>query len=178
VEEDSGMRGLKVEVVQGSILEVRADAIVNAANSLGIMGGGVAGVIKRAAGPEIEEEARRHAPIPVGQAVVTSGGRTAFKAIVHAPTMPRPAMRIAPENVALATRAALGAADAHGLMSLALPGLGTGVGGVSAADAAVHMVRAIKKFEPRALQSVVLVDIDAELVNAWRACLNEQQTRT
>ncbi|MER3425275.1 MAG: O-acetyl-ADP-ribose deacetylase, partial [Nitrospiraceae bacterium] len=49
---------LQVGIVQGSILDVDADVIVNAANSRGIMGGGVAGVIKRAAGIEVEEEAR------------------------------------------------------------------------------------------------------------------------
>src|SRR5881628_2201287 len=102
---------IQITVVQGSILEVEAQAIVNAANSLGFMGGGVAGVIKRAAGSEVEEEARKQAPIPVGKAVLTSGGRTSFKGIIHAPTMPQPATRIPAQNVALATKAALSLAD-------------------------------------------------------------------
>jgi len=162
---------IQIVIVQGSILETRVEAIVNAANSLGIMGGGVAGVIKRMAGPEVEEEARRQAPIAVGQAVVTSGGRSRFVAIIHAPTMPRPAMRIDPENVGLATRGALVAADARGLRSLAIPGMGTGVGGVAAQDAAMQMLRAIRTFQPRSLQSVVLVDIDPKMVDAWRLAL-------
>ena len=97
----------EITVVHGSILEVDAQAIVNAANSLGIMGGGVAGVIKRAAGAEVEEEAWKLAPIPVGSAALTSGGKTKFTGIIHAPTMPRPAMKIDPQNVAKATKAAL-----------------------------------------------------------------------
>src|ERR1700752_492457 len=153
-----GDQRLQIRVVQGSILEVEVQAIVNAANSRGIMGGGVAGVIKRAAGPEGDEEARQQAPIPVGSAVLTSGGQTRYQAIIHAPTMPEPGMRIDPRNVALATQAALALADAFGFPSVAIPGMGTGVGGVAYADAAAMMIKEIRAFVPQALQSVVLVD--------------------
>src|SRR3989442_5909123 len=159
---------MQVRLVQGSILEVDVQAIVNAANSRGIMGGGVAGVIKHAAGPEVDEEAQRQAPIPVGSAVVTSGGRTRYQAIIHAPTMPAPAMRIDPQNVALATRAALALADAKGFASLAMPRMGTSLGGVAHADAAALMITEIRAFVPRALQSVVLVDVDPAMAQAWR----------
>ena len=164
---------LQIRVVQGSILEMDVQAIVNAANSRGIMGGGVAGVIKRAAGLEVDEEARRQAPIPVGSAVATSGGRTRYQAIIHAPTMPEPAMRIGPQNVALATRAALALADARGFASVAIPGMGTGVGGVAHADAAAMMIKEIRAFVPQALQSVVLVDVDPAMVQAWREALKD-----
>jgi len=160
-------------VVHGSILDMDVQAIVNAANSRGIMGGGVAGVIKRAAGPEVDEEARRQAPIPVGTAVVTSGGRTKYQAIIHAPTMPEPAMRIDPQNVALATQAALALADARGFASVAIPGMGTGVGGVAHTDAAAMMIEEIRTFVPHALRTVVLVDVDPAMVQAWRDALKE-----
>lgn len=159
---------LCITVVHGSILEVEAEAIVNAANSLGIMGGGVAGVIKRAAGAEVEREALAQAPIPVGRAILTSGGRTKFRGIIHAPTMERPAMRIPAGNVAQATRAALALADERGFASVALPGMGTGVGGVAPADAAAAMVEAIALFRATALRSVVLVDVDRAMVEAWQ----------
>jgi O-acetyl-ADP-ribose deacetylase (regulator of RNase III) len=144
---------------------------VNAANSLGSMGGGVAGVIKRAAGVEVEEEARRQSPISVGSAVLTSGGRTSFKGIIHAPTMQEPAMRIPAENVALATKAALALADEHGFASIAIPGMGTGVGGVAHTDAAALMIQEIKHYSPRALRSVILVDVDQAMVSAWKQAL-------
>jgi O-acetyl-ADP-ribose deacetylase (regulator of RNase III) len=163
-----GGQRIQICVAQGSILEMDVQAIVNAANSRGIMGGGVAGVIKRAAGPEVDEEAQRQSPIPVGSAVVTSGGRTRYQAIIHAPTMPEPAMRIDPQNVARATRAALALADARGFASVAIPGMGTGVGGVAHADAAEMMIKEIRAFAPQALQSVVLVDVDPAMVQAWR----------
>jgi O-acetyl-ADP-ribose deacetylase (regulator of RNase III) len=159
---------VKITVVQGSILETDAQVIVNAANSLGLMGGGVAGVIKRAAGAEVEREAAKSAPIRVGKAVLTSGGKTKFKGIIHAPTMPEPGMRIPAQNVALATKAALTLADEKGFESVAIPGMGTGVGGVAHADAARVMVEAVRSFSPRMLTSVILVDVDAAMVSAWR----------
>ncbi|MBI4401078.1 MAG: macro domain-containing protein [Nitrospirae bacterium] len=165
---------MQITVMQGSILEVEAEAIVNAANSRGIMGGGVAGVIKRAAGPEVEEEARRQAPIVVGRAVLTSGGKTKFKGIIHAPTMPEPAMRIPAQNVALATKAALALADEKGFDSIAIPGMGTGVGGIAHTDAAARMIAELKAYRARTLRSVILVDVDPAMVKAWSARLNEK----
>jgi len=159
---------MQITVVHGSILDADAQVIVNAANSLGLMGGGVAGVIKRAAGAEVEREAVKDAPIRVGKAVLTSGGNTKYKGIIHAPTMPEPGMHISAQNVALATGAALTLADEKGFESIAIPGMGTGVGGVAHADAAKMMVETVRAFSPRTLKSVILVDVDATMVNAWR----------
>jgi len=52
-----------------------------------IMGDGVAGAIKRRGGKIIEDEARRHAPVPTGKAVITTAGRLKAKYVIHAPTM-------------------------------------------------------------------------------------------
>ena len=166
------MNLLEITCVQGSLLDVEAQAIVNAANSHGLMGGGVAGIIRRAAGSHVEDEARRQAPIPVGHAVLTSGGRTRFEGIIHAPTMPEPAMRIPVQNVRLATRAALRLADEQGFVSLAIPGMGTGVGRVAPEEAAKGMVEEIRQFHPQSLQSVILVDIDPVMVRAWQSALS------
>ncbi|MBI5777340.1 MAG: macro domain-containing protein [Nitrospirae bacterium] len=166
---------LKITITQGSILDADAQVIVNAANSLGLMGGGVAGVIKRAAGAEVEREAVKDAPIRVGKAVLTSGGKTKFKGIIHAPTMPEPGMRIQAQNVALATKAALMLADDKGFESIAIPGMGTGVGGVAHADAAKAMVETVRAFSPRTVKSVILVDVDSAMVNAWQACLADSK---
>ncbi len=166
---------MQITVVHGSILDAEAQVIVNAANSLGLMGGGVAGVIKRAAGAEVEREAVKDAPIRVGKAVLTSGGKTKFKGIIHSPTMSEPGMHIPVENVAFAMGAALMLADEKGFMSIAFPGMGTGIGGVAHADAAKLMVKTVRAFSPRALKSVVLVDIDPEMVAAWRDCLADSK---
>ena len=167
---------IDITLLQGSLLEVKAQVIVNAANSHGLMGGGVAGIIRRVAGSQVEDEARRQAPIPVGQAVLTSGGRTRFEGIIHAPTMPEPSMRIPVRNVRLATLAALRLADEQGFVSLAIPGMGTGVGKVNPEDAAQGMIDEIRRFQPQSLQSVILVDIDPVMVQAWQAALSSPMT--
>jgi O-acetyl-ADP-ribose deacetylase (regulator of RNase III) len=165
---------VEITVIHGSILDADAEAIVNAANSLGIMGGGVAGAIKRTAGAEVDEEARRLAPIPVGRAILTSGGKTRFKGIIHAPTMPQPAVRIEPQNVALATRAALSLAETYGFQSVALPGMGTGVGGIAHEEAASLMIQEIRQYTARVLQIVVLIDVDPAMVQAWKRWLGHE----
>lgn len=159
---------MEIIITRGSILDVEVEVIVNAANGEGWMGGGVAGAIKRAAGVEVEKEAVAHAPTAVGEAILTSPGRTKFKGIIHAPTMEQPAMRIPVANVGLATRAALALADQEGFTSVALPGMGTGVGGVSPAAAAKAMLQEVRAFRPQHLTKVVLVDIDPKMVDAWR----------
>lgn len=169
--ESEPSKELEIVVVQGSLLDVDVQVIVNAANSHGLMGGGIAGVIRRVAGFQVEEEARKQAPIPVGMAVLTSGGRTKFRGIIHAPTMSEPAMRIPLSNVGIATRAALALADEQGFLSLGFPGLGTGVGRVAPQESAREMIEAIRRFNPEVLQSVVLVDIDSLMVQAWQDLL-------
>ena len=128
-------------------------------------------MIRRAAGVGIEREAREKAPIRVGEAITTSGGESKFKAIVHAPTMARPSMRIPPQNVYKATLACLRAADRSGLQSLAIPGMGVGIGNVGKGEAARLMLQAIKDFSPEVLRRVVLVDVDQRMVNRWKAAL-------
>lgn len=160
-----------LRIQQGSILEVQAEAIVNAANSLGIMGGGVAGVIRKAAGPDPEREARQRAPIAIGEAILTSAGELPFKGIIHAPTMERPAMATTAEKVKQATRAALKTADAEGLASIAIPGMGTGVGRVPHAEAGRAMLEAVQEFDPEHLTRVIFVDIDERMVKAWQEAL-------
>lgn len=152
-------KNVRIRVIEGDITELDVDAIVNPANSLMFMGGGVAGAIKRKGGIEIEEEARRHAPVPVGEAIATTAGKLKAKYVIHAPTMERPAMRIGLENVEKATRAALLLADKLGLESIAFPGMGTGVGGVPYYDAARKMLEVVKEYIDNGtkLREIILV---------------------
>jgi O-acetyl-ADP-ribose deacetylase (regulator of RNase III) len=77
-----------LQVVRGDLLEEPSDAIVNAANGHLAHGGGVAGVISRAAGPALQDESdrivRERGPVPTGSAVVTTAGRLPFKGVIHA----------------------------------------------------------------------------------------------
>lgn len=162
---------MEVEIKRGSLLEVDADVIVNPANSYGYMGGGVAGVIRRFGGDEIEKEAVSKAPVPVGSAILTTAGKLKFKGVIHAPTMEEPAMKTTEEKVRKATRAALKLADELCFKSVAFPGMGTGVGKVPKDIAARVMVEEIKNFNPVCLEKVILVDLDEEMVEEWKKAL-------
>jgi len=160
---------LRIEVRHGDLTKQAADAICNPANSLMFMGGGAAGALKRAGGEDVEREALKHAPVPVGKAVATTAGNLKARWVVHAPTMERPAMRTTGEKVYRATNAALECAEAAGAKSIAIPGMGTGVGMVSCENAARAMVKAIKKFSKseKHLREIFLCDLDYGMVVAW-----------
>ncbi len=171
-----GMGKLEITLLVGDLTKQEADAITNPANSLMFMGGGAAGALKRAGGEEIEKEARMKAPIPVGKAVATTAGRLKAKFVIHAPTMERPAMPTTREKVYLATKAAIECADEVGAKSLVIPGMGTGVGGLSFEEAAEAMISAIKEISKKLknLQKIILCDINEQMVKAWRKELERQ----
>lgn len=146
--------GVKLVVVEGDITRASVDAIVNPANSLLIMGGGVAGAIRRAGGVEIEEEAIRHAPVPVGGAVATSAGRLKARYVIHAPTMERPAMRIPVDNAAKATAAALRLGEELGVASIAFPAMGAGVGGLGVREVSRVMASVVAGHDARSIRIV------------------------
>jgi O-acetyl-ADP-ribose deacetylase (regulator of RNase III) len=132
---------------RGDITELEVDAIVNAANNQGWLGSGVAGAIRRAAGDEVEREAVAQAPWPLGDAVRTGPGKLAgrgVKAILHAAAM-APGGSATAATVGGATEAVLRLAAAEHLDSIALPALGTGVGGLDYASCAAAMAGALRR---------------------------------
>ncbi len=167
-------KDVKIIVEKGDITKLEVDAIVNAANSMLIMGGGVAGAILRAGGREIQEEALKYAPIPVGKAVATKAGKLKAKYVIHAPTMNRPAMRIHKENVQLATRGALECAEQLKVGIVAFPGMGTGVGGLNLNEAAQVMVQEVKRFIDKGtvLKQIIFVGFTQDLAQAFKTALN------
>jgi O-acetyl-ADP-ribose deacetylase (regulator of RNase III) len=158
---------MSIIVERGDLTKVSCDAIVNPANSFGYMGGGVAGAIKRVGGIEIEKEAVSKAPIPVGKAVATTAGVLPCKFVIHAPTMREPAMRIGVENVRLATQAALELGVKLNLKSIAIPGMGTGVGKVPVEDAAEAIATIAKEFE-NDFEKIILLDRNDDMTEAFR----------
>jgi O-acetyl-ADP-ribose deacetylase (regulator of RNase III) len=159
-------RGSIIKCVQGNVLDVKADAIVNPANSLMIMGGWLAGFLKRVGGEIIEREARKYAPVPVGKAVVTEAGRLPYRYVIHAPTMEKPAMRIPPDNAYKAAYASLVKAFDLGVEKLLIPGLGTGVGGLSPLEAGRAVAKAIKDFldlVPSGIREIIVIDLNKDI---------------
>ncbi|MGD8506400.1 MAG: macro domain-containing protein [Candidatus Bathyarchaeota archaeon] len=166
-------KSVELIVEKGDITRFEVDAIINAANSMLIMGGGVAGAILRAGGREIQEEALRYAPVPVGKAVATKAGNLRAKHVIHAPTMDRPAMRIHRENAQLATKGALECAEQLKFGSVAFPGMGTGVGGLNLQEVAQDMVQEIKRHidNGTTLKQIILVGFTEDLTQAFQnAC--------
>jgi O-acetyl-ADP-ribose deacetylase (regulator of RNase III) len=115
-------------LVDGDIAEQATDAIVNPANSELILGGGVAGAIRRKGGPKIQEECDKIGGTPVGTAVITTGGNLKAKHVIHAVG---PQMGEGDEDRKLrnATLNSLKLADQHKLKSITFPAISTGIFG-------------------------------------------------
>lgn len=121
------------------------DAIVNAANSSLLGGGGVDGAIHRAGGPAILEECRQIVSkigrLPAGRAVITSGGRLRAKHVIHTVgPIYRGGQNNEAETLASCHRESIGVADAQGLISLSFPAISTGAYGYPVAEAAAIAV--------------------------------------
>ena len=134
----------RITLHKGDLTRVSADAIVNAANNALWMGGGVAGALKQAGGKEIEEEAVKQGPIPVGEAVVTGAGALKARYVIHAAVMATDLATDA-EKIRTATQNSLLRAEELGLKSVAFPALGTGVGGFPCSRAAEVMIDAVNE---------------------------------
>lgn len=119
------MNNTTLELVEGDITDLDVEAIVNAANENLILGGGVAGTIKRRGGPSVQEECRRIGSTPVGTAVITGAGKMKFKHVIHA-VGPRMGEGDEDRKLSAAVRSSLALADRHGLKSVAIPAISTG----------------------------------------------------
>lgn len=161
-----------VAVLDADITCLSVDAIANAANTMLWHGGGVAGAIARAGGPEVEAESRAVAPVGLGEAVATTAGAMPARWVVHAATM-EPGGPTSAEVIRRATAATLRCADDLGARSLALVALGTGVGGFPLADAARIEVAEVRAHVAAgtALERVVFAVRGAEAVAAFEAAL-------
>lgn len=122
------------EAMVGDLTQVQADAIVNAANGIGPMGGGVAAALRRAAGREVEEEAiarcKKEGPFAPGSVYVTGAGHLKARFLLHAVTMTYPAQPSSVEIVERCLHRLVEVAQQMQLRRVALPFLATGVGGV------------------------------------------------
>jgi O-acetyl-ADP-ribose deacetylase len=138
------VRGVTIECVRGNIThQPDIDAVVNAANAQLRIGGGVAGAIHSAAGPELEKECRPLAPISTGQAVITGAHRLPNRFVIHClgPVYGRD--EPADELLAACYRNALRLAAQNNVSSIAFPAISTGIFGYPLEPAAEVAVSAV-----------------------------------
>jgi len=170
---------VELVLVEGDITAQRVDAVVNAANSSLLGGGGVDGAIHRKGGPAILAECRRLRAtsyprgLPVGEAVATTAGNLPARWVIHAATMAAPGGTTSADIVRRCTAATLWKAEELGARSLALVAFGTGVGGFPIDQAAEIEVDEVRRHleSGSKLERVVFAVRGAEAVAAFERAL-------
>lgn len=158
--------GTEFTVLRGDLLQQPVDAIVNAANGMLAHGGGVAGIISRAAGAELQAESDRlvvaQGAYPTGSAVVTTAGRLPFKGVIHA-VGPRQGEGDEGRKLEQALDAAFARAREQGWNSVAFPAVSAGIFAVPAAVCARAYAAAVKR---SGLSKVLLCLRDQPVIDA------------
>lgn len=158
-----------IEVIKGDITKVKADAIVNAANSSLLGGGGVDGAIHRAGGPEILEECKKivenQGRCEVGEAVITTAGKLPSEYVIHTvgPVW-NDGSKGEPEKLSKCYKNSLKLAVENNCRSIAFPNISTGVYGYPKKAAAEVAVKAVSGFlaETNRPEKVIFVCFDEE----------------
>lgn len=150
------VKNSKIKLVQGDITELNTDVIVNAANAQLILGGGVAGAIRRKGGPKIQEECDKKSPTFIGGAVITTGGNLKAKHVIHA-VGPRMGEGNEDEKLKNATLNSLKLMDEHDLKSIAFPAISTGIFGYPIDRCAKIMIATAKDYLSEDTQIEVVI---------------------
>ena len=159
---------------QGSLLDLEVDAIVNAANSSLMGGGGIDGVIHRAAGPELKEACRPLAPCPPGEVRVTEGFGLAPRLIFHTVgPIWRGGDRGEAELLRSCYEVCLAETKARDLKSIAFPAISTGAYGFPIEQAAKIAVETCTRIAEESELDIWLVAIDRKNIKALSAALDE-----
>lgn len=163
------IRGVEIKVVKADITKLKVDAIVNAANNKLVMGGGVAGAIKKKGGKIIEDEAVAKGPIKVGEAVATSAGSLTAKYVIHAATMGMD-FKTDEEKIRNSARNSFKLCEELKIKSVAFPALGCGTGGFPALAAAKIMAqeafRVVRQGKP-GLKEIIFCLYDQETLDIF-----------
>jgi O-acetyl-ADP-ribose deacetylase (regulator of RNase III) len=163
------LAGLEIIIAKGDIARMACDAVVNAANNHLWMGSGVAGALKKAGGPSVEREAMALGPIEVGHAVTTGAGNLPVKWVIHAAVMGQD-LETDADKVRRATVSAVKEAERIGAKTVALPALGTGVGGLAMEDCARAMRVGLEEAMPLAsVRRVIFVLYGPRAYEAFRS---------
>lgn len=153
-----------IKILKGDLTEINADAIVNAGNNQGFMGGGVALAIRKKGGEIIEKQAIAKSPYEIGDAIITSAGNLKAKYVIHAGVMGMD-FETDETKIRKATLNSLKRAEDLKLKSIAFPSFGTGVGRFPPEKSAKAMLNAVKEHlkKETSLQEVLFVLYNEEI---------------
>ena len=160
----------QLKVIQGDITQFQGDAIVNAANTTLMGGGGVDGAIHRAAGPALYAACEKFHGCPTGEARITSGFHLPARYIIHTPgPIWRGGHSGEPQLLANSYHNSLQLADRNGCQKVAFHSISTGVYASPMEQAAAIAVQTIEKFilEARNVREVTMVCFDAKTFQAY-----------
>ena len=159
----------QLDLIEADITELSVDALVNPANEKLELGSGVAGAIREKGGPSIQKECQRIGGTAVGTAVITGAGNLDARHVIHA-VGPRMGEGDEDRKLSSAVRSALALADRHGLRSIALPAISTGVFGFPMDRCARITLTEIHRYLQGGtkLQRVVVCLYDDEGFNTFR----------
>src|SRR5258708_4817873 len=130
----------KIVLMQGDLTEMDVDGIVNAANNVLQLGGGVGGAIRRKGGEAIQRECDAIGSIPLGFAAITTAGKLKARYVIHAASMGLGSLTTA-ETLRRSTAHALRLAAERGLKTIAFPAVGTGIAGFPMKECAGIMLQ-------------------------------------
>lgn len=164
---------MKIRLLEGDITQVSTDAIVNAANSSLLGGGGVDGAIHRTGGPTILEECRKIGGCPTGEAVITNAGDLQAKKVIHTvgPIWRGGASNEA-EKLTCCYLNSLKLAEENGLKTIAFPNISTGIYGFPKEKAAHIAITTVKSFVSEIIEEVVFVCFDRENYQLYQVNLH------
>ncbi|MDR1187320.1 MAG: O-acetyl-ADP-ribose deacetylase [Bifidobacteriaceae bacterium] len=168
----------EIEIWRGDITELEVDAVVNAANSSLLGGGGVDGAIHRAGGPAIVKECRElrattlQAGLPAGHAVATTAGELPARWVIHTVGPVYSSSDDRSATLASCYRESLRVADHLGARSVAFPTISAGVYGWPLEDATRIAVETVKQANAQ-VERVVLVAFGQGAESAYRTALAE-----
>ena len=146
------MHETRVLIITGDLVEQDVDAIVNAANNDLQLGGGVAGAIRRAGGPSIQDECDAHGPVKIGEAAITGAGKLRARYVIHAASMTLGG-RTSRDSLMSSMDHTFRLAREHQVRTMAVPAVGTGIAGFPLDECA----------------RVMAESLDAALSGGWQA---------